>query len=262
MIPKIIHYCWFGGNTLPEDAQRYIDSWKLYCPDYQIKEWNESNFNLNTYPYAKEAYDNKKYAFVTDIVRLYACYTEGGLYMDTDIEVIKKLDTFLKHKAVMGFESSSQISSGLMACQKGFTLFKELLDDYNGLRFVQPDGSFDLTTNCIRIKKTLLKHGFVPNGNFQMVEGLALYPYDYFCANNFEDGKVNVTDNTYTIHHFAGSWLPEEERIIMEFFRKMQQKFPRFIAMPITVVYGFFVRLKKTGIKKTLLHYKHQITGK
>ena len=109
MIPKIIHYCWFGGKPLPELAQKCIASWKKYCPDYEIKEWNESNFNLNSCDYVREAYEAKKWAFITDYVRLYAMVTEGGIYMDTDVEVIKPLDPFLKHKAFSGFEDEVSI---------------------------------------------------------------------------------------------------------------------------------------------------------
>ena len=131
MIPKIIHYCWFGGNPLSDLAQKCIDSWKKYCPDYEIKEWNESNFDLNSCDYVREAYQAKKWAFVTDYVRLYAMVTEGGIYMDTDVEVIRPLDSFLSNRAFSGFEDETNIPTGIMACEKGFPLFEELLEEYN-----------------------------------------------------------------------------------------------------------------------------------
>ena len=125
MIPKKIHYCWFGRNPLPEDAKKYIESWEKYCPDYEIKEWNEDNFNLDMYPYVREAYENRKFAFVSDVARLYALYNEGGFYMDTDVELIKPLDDFLKYDGVSGFESSTQIPTGLMASRQLQPFVKE-----------------------------------------------------------------------------------------------------------------------------------------
>ena len=169
MIPKVIHYCWFGRGKMPELATKCIESWKKYCPDYIIKEWNEDNFNINAYPYVREAYDSRKCAFVTDVVRLYALYYEGGVYMDTDVEVLKPLEELLKYKGVSGFESSTQIPTGLMASEKGLPIFKELLDEYNDLHFIKPDGTLDIVTNVERITATCLKYGFKPDGKFQTV---------------------------------------------------------------------------------------------
>ena len=123
MIPKTIHYCWFGGNPLPDLAVKCIDSWKKYCPDYEIKEWNEKNFNLDACPYVREAYEAKKWAFVSDYARLYAMVTEGGIYMDTDVEVLKPLDEYLDNLAFSGFQTEKEIPTGIMACEKGFPLF-------------------------------------------------------------------------------------------------------------------------------------------
>ena len=144
MIPKKIHYCWFGGNPLPPLAVKCIESWKKYLPDYEIKEWNESNFDLNYNDYVREAYEAKKWAFITDVVRLYAMVTEGGIYMDTDVEVLKPLDELLQYDAVSGFESSSRIPTGLMACREGQPLFEELLHEYDVLHFKRPDGRVQL----------------------------------------------------------------------------------------------------------------------
>lgn len=220
MIPKVIHYCWFGGNPLPKLAVKCIESWKKYCPDYEIKEWNESNFDLNYNDYVREAYEAKKWAFITDVVRLYALYTEGGIYMDTDVEVIKPLDSLLAYDAVSGFESLTQIPTGLMACQEGHPLFGELLHDYDGAHFKQFDGSLDLTTNVTRITNTCLKYGFVANNQLQTVNGFTLLPKAYLCPKNYETGRIELTENTMTIHHFDGSWQGRKEKLY-RFVRNM-----------------------------------------
>ena len=216
MIPKKIHYCWFGGNPLPDDALRYIESWKRFCPDYEIKEWNESNFDMDSYPYVREAYDSRKFAFVSDVARLYALYTEGGIYMDTDVEVLKSLDDFLKYDGVSGFESSTQIPTGLMASRDLHPLVKEWLDEYKGIHFVREDGSLDLTTNVTRITNSCLRYGFVPDGTLQTVREFTFFPSEYFCPKDYRTGALNVTENTYTIHHFDGSWCTSSVKTLMK----------------------------------------------
>lgn len=257
MIPKKIHYCWFGGNPLPEDAKRYIESWKKYCPDYEIKEWNESNFDLDKYPYVREAYDNKKFAFVTDVVRLYALYTEGGIYMDTDVEVLKPLDEFLKYDGVSGFESSTQIPTGLMASRDLHPLVKEWLDEYEGLHFVKPDGGLDMTTNVTRITNSCLKHGFVPNGELQTVAGFTFFPSDVFCPKDYRTGKINCTENTVAIHHFAGSWLSDEARTAAELSQKITSSIKiKFIAKIILIFLGLKRRVVRDGLKNAFSYYR------
>lgn len=206
-IPKKIHYCWFGGNPLPDDAKKYIASWKKYCPDYEIIEWNESNFDLNSNMYIKEAYDAKKWAFITDYVGLYVMYKFGGVYMDTDVELLSNIDKFLEHDAFSGFESVNLIPTGIMACKKNFPLFKELLDYYDGKHFIHEDGSYDLTPNVVPITNICKKYGLELNNNFQIINGFVLYPNDVFCPKSHETGVINITNNTVAIHHFAGSWL-------------------------------------------------------
>lgn len=207
MIPKVIHYCWFGRGQMPKLALKCIESWKKYCPDYEIKEWNEDNFDLDMYPYVREAYDTRKFAFVTDVVRLYALYHEGGIYMDTDVEVIKPLDSLLAYDAVSGFESPTQIPTGLMASRDGHPLFKELLDEYNGIHFVRPDGTLDITTNVIRISNTCREYGLRLDNTLQTVRGFTLLPKDFLCPIEHEGHRLVLTPNTLCIHHFAGSWV-------------------------------------------------------
>ena len=242
MIPKIIHYCWFGRGPKPELAKRCIESWHKYCPDYIIKEWNEDNFDLDMYPYVREAYDNRKFAFVTDVVRLYALYHEGGIYMDTDVEVLKSLDSLLKYEAVSGFESPTQIQTGLMACREGHPLFKELLYEYNGIHFVKEDGTLDLTTNVVRITNACLKNGLVLNNKLQTIKGFTILPKDYLCPKSYKDGKIYLTKNTMTIHHFAGSWLDDKTRSRHNIKRKILSLLGDDITM-------FLVKMKKNILR-------------
>lgn len=222
MIPKIIHYCWFGCNPLPELAVKCIESWKKFCPDYEIKEWNESNFDLHYNDYVWEAYQAKKWAFITDVVRLYALSEYGGVYMDTDVEVIKPLDPFLRHVAFSGYENEHDIPTGIIASEKRGKWVMDNLHHYDQMHFLKSDGSFNMTTNVVTLTNYMLPLGLKRNNTYQDFPGLiTFYPKDYFCPKSYFDGKIYLTDNTVTIHHFAGSWRTEKDIIkyrIMKFF--------------------------------------------
>lgn len=212
MIPKKIHYCWFGKNPKPELAIKCINSWKNYCPDYELIEWNENNFDIQSNQYVREAYQAKKYAFVSDYVRLYALYNHGGIYMDTDVELLKNLDNFLQFKAVSGFENDTQILTGLMACQKNFSLFHHFLSYYDYAKFINDDGSFNLTTNVITITNMMLDYEFIPNGQFQIVKDFALFPRNIFCPDHKLLNNKQYMKDTVSIHFFAGSWKSEKTK--------------------------------------------------
>lgn len=240
MIPKIIHYCWFGGKPLPELACKCIESWKKYCPDYEIKRWDETNFDLDYNHYVREAYDAQKWAFVTDVVRLYALVNEGGIYMDTDVEVFKPLDDFLKYEAFSGFESSKDIPTGIMASEKDQALLTELLNEYNGLHFLKQDGTYDDTTNVIRITNTCLKYGFVPNNQLQTVKGFTLFPKDYFCPKDCCTWKVSITNNTHTFHHFDGSWLTDEQKMA----KNLREKYKKYLPLDFATHLARFIAIR------------------
>lgn len=225
MIPKKIHYCWFGGNPLPADAVKCIESWKKFCPDYEIIEWNEENFDINSNTYVKEAYESRKYAFVTDYVRLFAMVNFGGIYMDTDVEVVRSLDEFLDNEAFSGFESSNSIPTGIMASEKGFKLFEELLSYYEDRHFILEDGSLDTKTNTKIITELCDKHGLVLNNQFQVLDGFALYPNDYFCPLENETGILRKTENTAAIHWFAKSWVDSKEVRLSKYTRVLHRIF-------------------------------------
>ena len=207
MIPRIIHYCWFGRGPMPELALKCIESWHRFMPDYEYKLWNEDNFNITSVPYVKEAYESRKYAFVTDYVRLYALYTEGGVYMDTDVEVLKPYDDLLSLPGFTGYEGSKYLPpvTGTMASEAGNEWVKEQLDSYTDAHFIMPDGSLDMTTNTTRISNIMKRGGFVSKGEKQVYKDMHIFPVEYFCPRQ-TSGEELFTENTYCDHHFMGSW--------------------------------------------------------
>lgn len=213
MIPKVIHYCWFGNGKIPEKDQRCIESWKKYCPDYEIKFWNETNYDVTKNQYMKEAYDAKKWGFVSDYARLDIIYRYGGVYLDTDVEMIKNFDELLSNKAFMGFEKSRCVASGLgFGAEKGSKVIRYLMEWYEKHTFLDKNGNPDLVTCPVVNTEELEKIGLKRNGLYQVVaEELTIYPVDYFCPMDYENREVNITERTFSIHHYASSWMPEEE---------------------------------------------------
>lgn len=225
MIPKIIHYCWFGGNAFPKPVKKCIKSWKKYCKDYKIIEWNENNFDISTAPlYVQQAYQAKKWAFVSDYVRLYAMITIGGIYMDTDVEVLKPLDKLLKNRAFSGFEDGEYIQTAIMGSVKNFPLFNEFLKYYDSISFINEDNSLNTKTNVQVFTDILQNKGLVKNNKFQIIDDIALYPREYFCPKSYLDGIITKTDKTYVIHHFDASWFTKElQKAKNEQWKKKQQ---------------------------------------
>lgn len=209
MIPKIIHYCWFGRGQMPELVLRCISSWKKYLPDYEIMLWNEDNFDVESYQYASDAYKAKKFAFVADVCRLYVLDQIGGVYLDTDVEFIKPMpDTFLNDVAFTAFEDEL-VSAGVIGNVKGGEWISNLLAFYKDKSFYKADGSLDLHPITELITKHLSEtKGVLPNNTYQKIEGYCtIYPSEYFYPKSWKTLKMNITPNTYCIHHFAGSWI-------------------------------------------------------
>lgn len=215
MIPKKIHYCWFGRNPLPPLAVKCIESWKKYLPDYEIIEWNEDTFDVSMYQFTKEAYENKKYAFVSDVCRLYVLKQYGGIYMDTDVEVIKNLDDFLNHNAFSGFENIDLIPTGIMASEKAGAWITDMLDYYNNRSFILLNGSLDIKANTLIISELMSEKGILLNNSYQEISNyVTFYPKEYFCPKNYLTEKIELTENSFCIHHFASSWYPTHRKIL------------------------------------------------
>lgn len=245
MIPKIIHYCWFGGNPLPDSVQHYIKTWKQFCPDYEIIEWNENNFDLNCCPYVMEATKMKKWAFVSDYARLKIIYENGGIYLDTDVELLKPLDNLLTNKAFVGLEPpTNEIATGLgFGAEKGCLILKEIMEEYDITHFLNSDGSLNQTT-CVKMTtKHFLKKGFDYNNTIQVIDGVTIYPTDYFCPMNWNNGKIITTENTYSIHHYDYSWSSEIERNIIIGKRNIQRRIPGLFGILISKIYSRSTRI-------------------
>ncbi len=232
-IPKTIHYFWFGPRPLPELAKRCIDSWRRYMPDYEIKLWNEDNFDVNMALYSKQAYAEKKYAFVSDYARLKILHEYGGIYLDTDVELIRSLEDIVQNGGYMGLEPQEDggvaIATGLgMACVAGADLYKKLIASYESDRFILENGRQNLSTIVTRVTRTLQEDGFINSDTLQEIAGITVYPTDYFCPKNFTTGKLNVTANTYSIHWYDASWHPLSSRIFYALFRTSPAPLRRF----------------------------------
>ena len=208
MIPKKIHYCWFGRNELPKKAKYCIESWKKYCPDYEIIEWNEDNFNINMNAYTQMCYKQKKYAFLSDYVRLVVIEKCGGLYFDTDVELVRSFDEFLENKAFFGFENNEYVNTGVgFGAEKGNEIVQKMLREYESLL----DGKHG-TIGCPTLNtQALVKLGLKLNGKEQEICGAKIFPKEYF--NPYEDstGRLIKTENTYSIHWCFKSALSKKQ---------------------------------------------------
>lgn len=232
MIPKTIHYCWFGKNAFPNAIQSCIDSWHKNLKEYKFMRWDEENFDLDCNKYVKQAYESKKWAFVSDYARLWVLYHHGGVYLDCDVRALKPIDSFLSHAFFSGYENKANpqyIPTGTIGAEKGHPFIKLLLEDYEDRSFIKQDGTLDMTTNVVRITNMAKElYGFVGDGMYQVFgDDINIYPYDYFSGFNGsglygDNSYYDITQNTCTIHEFASSWYPKHRQI----YRKIRIKYP------------------------------------
>lgn len=209
MIPKIIHYCWFGRGKKSELIQRCTESWKKHLPDYEIIEWNEENFDVNICKYTKQAYEAKKWAFVADYARLIALQEYGGIYLDTDMELFKSFDEFLDNDFFAGFESKDIIAAGVIGAIPNNDIVEKLVSSYSDREFVHADGSLDLTANPHLLTEILTNYGFVMNGREQTRNRASLYPQTVFYVNDIMRIFGKVSPKAYSVHHGEKSWSNE-----------------------------------------------------
>lgn len=230
MIPKIIHYCWLSNDPIPTNLQNCMKSWKRFLPEYEFILWNFDRFPKSKSQWVSDAFDNKKYAFASDYIRLYALYHYGGIYLDMDIEIVKSFDKLLNLKTILGYENSKTkgLEVAAFGVEKHSIWIKTCLDYYDTRNFINKDGSYNIQPLPGVIKRCLLRNGFslVDINTFEEAYDLnnnieiPVFPFDFFSPKNHLTGKIKKTTNTYSIHHFAGSWEP--------WYFRLEQKFWHF----------------------------------
>lgn len=213
LIPKKIHYCWFGGKPIPDQNKRWMESWKKYCPDYEIIEWNESNYDISKNLYMRQAYENKKWGFVPDYARLDIIYHYGGIYLDTDVEIIDSFDDLLYQKGFAGFEKESYVALGLgFGAIKGLPIIKELMEQYDQYKFINDDGSLNIVASPELQTTYLLKKGLIANGEYQILQDLTIFPGKMFGGKDLYTRRINLAGYTKSIHHYDASWIDEDTK--------------------------------------------------
>lgn len=257
-IPKVIHYCWFGKGNLSELNLKCIESWKRYCPDFEIIEWNENNFDINSVSYVKEAYEAKKYAFVADYVRLYALVNYGGIYMDTDVELLKPIEKLLKNDGFIGFEDNKYIGTAIIGCKKELELFNEFFSSYTNKKFLLDDKTFDMATNVDMITDCFEKYGLKKNNNKQMINRIKVFPSNYFYPKKNKDKSYKVESTTYSIHYNEGSWIsPEMKKIGKNFWWK--NIFRPSFAFIKHILYKLFGKQNIRGLERKVHNYIYKV---
>lgn len=227
-IPKKIHYCWFGGQAIPEQSRLWMESWKRFCPDYEMIQWNESNYDVTKNLYIRQAYERQKWAFVSDYVRLDVIEQYGGIYLDTDVELLRNIDDLLKNEAFCGFEQKGYVAFGLgYGAVKHHGIVRKLRESYEDKRFILQDGSLNEKT-CVKYQtELLLERGLKPNGQYQILEGITVFPELVLCGMSPYSFRISeCLDHTYAIHHYAASWHGQEYHDAKErrrrFFNEME----------------------------------------
>lgn len=228
MIPKIIHYCWLSGDPIPSNLQKCMNTWEKYLPDYEFILWDLNRFDIEQSLWVKQAFEAKKYAFAADYIRLFAVYTYGGFYLDMDIEVVKSLDSLLSQKYAFAQERpEGGVEAGVFGAEKGFEYIKQCLSYYKDREFILNDGSYDtrplpsIMYEVMNDNYTIeLRKGIEVNSKDNVIEW---YSPDYFTCKSYLSGKIKRTKNTYTIHHFAGSWLSKEKQARGKISRTMMR---------------------------------------
>ncbi len=267
MIPKKIHYCWVGGAPKPQSVLYCIESWKKYCPDYEIIEWNETNYDFGKNQYMSDAYNAQKWGFVPDYARLDIVYNHGGIYLDTDVEMIRNFDVLLQNKGFFGIEDTGE-GSYYVALGLGFgsepnnPLIKELMDYYDNISFYNTDGSLNLLASPHYNSQVFIDNGIKMANIKQTVDGNVIYPSSYFCPKVFKTGKTKLTDHTFSIHHYTASWMDEEIRDSISHNQKIRNIFGNKIGNNVLLLES---AIKKYGVlglvKKPIISLRNHMYG-
>jgi hypothetical protein len=206
-IPRIFHYCWFGRKPKPPEAVSFIKEWPRRNPGYLLKEWSEQNFDVTCCGYVRQAYEAGKYAFVSDYARGLALFNHGGIYLDTDVELVGSFDSFLQHEAFFGFEEGNRVATSTIGCRPGHPLMRVYLDQYHQRSFFKADGNMDMTTNVEILTNLLVTRGLKANGRHQVIpEGIVCYPMSYFSPLDYINHRSFRDGTTVAIHHYSHSW--------------------------------------------------------
>lgn len=225
IIPKIIHYCWFGNGEMSELEKACIATWRKYCPDYEIKVWNEKNYDIHKCRYMEQAASKGQWSFVTDYVRLDLLYQYGGIYLDTDVELLKNPDFLLQYRSFIGFEQEDRVNSGQgMGAIAGLQVVKELRDMYDEIDFINEDGTLNQKECPQYLTAYLSQKGLQLNNKRQQVGDMEIFPTEFFSPKNFLTGRISLGPDTVSIHHFNGAWHTEKEKRIirgMQFVRRL-----------------------------------------
>ncbi len=257
LIPKKIHYCWFGGAPIPEKDQKCIESWKKFCPDYEIIEWNESNYDIKKNKYMYDAYKEKKWGFEPDYARLDIIYNEGGFYLDTDVELVKSLDELRNNECYMGFEFDNYVNGGIgFGALKGNQDIKRLRDMYNELSFYKKDGELNLKPSPQYLTEFLQERGLIRNNKMQKIDSIVIYPQEFFAPKNYETGEINLTNNTISIHQYNMSWVDPMKKKWHNREQKLASKIGIKFAKPIIKILSFpdrvYNKIKTKGLIGTV----------
>lgn len=229
LIPKKLHYTWFSGEPLPENLQRCLNTWKRFCPDYEIIRWDTGNYDVTKYEYTRQAYERKKWGFIADLARLDIIYQNGGIYLDADVELLRGLDSLLCQPAFCSTEKWGIVSGAVFGAQAGNPVIKTMLDYRKQLSFLNPDGSPNLTSSGTYDTLPLIKRGLKVNGETQLIANgqMTVYSSDFFQPYDYTSGETRITQNTFCIHHFDGGWLTEGEA---KKRAETQRQYQRFLA--------------------------------
>lgn len=253
LIPKIIHFIWLGDKNYTELVEKCIASWEKKLPDYKLMKWDDSNIDIKDCIYATEAYEEKKYAFVSDYVRLKVLYEYGGIYLDTDVEVLKKFDDLLNNDAFAGFENNYALETCIIGSKKGNLIIRDFLEYYKSKSFIRQNGEMDLTPNTIPFTQICVNHGLKIDGNVQVLDNIKIYSKEYFSPYSRAEEKISITEKTYSIHYFSGSWITEEKKKIIVKRKKVIEKYGKLAGY---IFYGFHVA-RQEGLSQFMTEMLH-----